>query len=135
MSSRCSFSLYQLCAIILERREHLVQLCENRFTPQKTRLQQHLDQTGVLTTEQEDINKRVSVVSDDFEDLEISMFLATQLFKLYEHQLIELMFNQKVQPKRSYIRIEALFAEVGVKLQHLEGRLRELEGIDVTDSQ
>ena len=128
MRSRCNFSVYQLRRIILARRKHLFQLREKRFTPQKTRLHQHLDQTGVLTTEQEDINKRVSVVSDDFEDFEISMFLARKLFDVYEDLL-------NVPPKRSYIGLKALFAEVGVKLQNLEGRLRQLGGIDVTDAQ
>ena len=101
---------------------------KKRFTPQKPRLQQHLVQTGLLTTEQKDINKRVLVVSDGFEDLEISVFMARKLFDVYEDLL-------NVPPKRSYIRIEALFAEVGVKLQHLEGRLRELERLNVTAAQ
>ena len=131
MSSSCSYSLSRLRRIILARRRHLVQLCEKRFTPQKIRFQQHLDQTGVMTTEQEDINKRVSVVSDYFDDLEISMFLVTRLFG----QLKTKRFNEKVPPKRSYIRLKALFPEVSVKLQHLEGRLRQLEGIDVTAAQ
>ena len=131
MRSRCNFSVYQLRRIILARRKHLFQLREKRFTPQKTRLHQHLDQTGVLTTEQEDINKRVSVVSDYFEDLEISMFLVTRLFGPLKTK----KFNRKVPPKRSYIRLKALFAEVSVKLQHLEGRLRQREGIDVTAAQ
>ena len=50
------------------------------------------------------------------------MFMARKLFDVYEDLL-------NVPPKRSYIRIEALLAEVSVKLQHLEGKLRELEVI------
>ena len=119
MSSRCSFSLYQLCAIILERREHLVQLCENRFTPQKTRLIQHPDQTGVLTNEQQNLNKRVSVVSDDFEETLRLILAAELLFYDYEEA------QPNIQPQLRD-QITDLFDDIGVRIQHLECKVREL---------
>ena len=39
---------------------------QKRFTAQEARLLQHPDRTGVLTTEQQNLNKRVKAVSDDF---------------------------------------------------------------------
>ena len=39
---------------------------QKRFKAQQTRLLQRPDQTGVLTAEQQDLNKRLKAVSDDF---------------------------------------------------------------------
>ena len=42
------------------------QSIQNRFKAQETRLLKRPDQTGALTAEQQDLNKRVKAVSDDF---------------------------------------------------------------------
>ena len=128
MSSRCNYSLSQLFENVKTRRRNLIILHKKRFEAQQARLLQFPDQTGVLTAEQQGLNKRVEAVSDDFEAALDILNQAKWLVDDYEHT------PSKDQPKLRG-QIEALFAEVSVKLPNLEGRVRELEGIDVTDEQ
>ena len=127
MSSGRNYSGSQLRKIFSARHDTLSQLHYGRFQAQRTRLQYNSDQT-VLTIEQQSLNERVLVVHIAF--VNASGLLATLQFLLndYDHA------QQNVQPQL-LDQINSVIADLGVKLQNLEGRLRELEGIDVTDAQ
>ena len=142
MSSGRNHSGSHLREMFIARHETLSQLHYGRFQAQRTRLQYDSDQTGVLTIEQQNLNERVLVVHCAF--VKASGLLVTLKFLLDDYDRAQ----QNVQPqprKRETAlivdqanpldQITTLIAEIGVKIQNLEGRLRELEGIDVTDAQ
>ena len=132
MSSGSNYSVSELRRIFIARKDTFYQIHDERFTAQRTRLQQHPDQTDVLKTVQQDINQRVSVVSDDFEDTLSLLCAAGLLVDDYDQA------EPNVQPQlRDQLAalFPDLFADIGVKIHYLEGKVRQLEGIDVTDSQ
>ena len=137
MSSGSNYSGSQLRRIFNARQHTLLQVLEERFKAQQMRLHQRPDQTGERTTEQQNLNERVWAVQYAFAKVR-SLLFTVELFLDYydkvpeEHvQIIALI----VDHEKPLDQITAKIAEVGVKLQNLEGRLRELEGIDFTASQ
>ena len=141
MSSGSNYSGSQLRRIYTARYNTLFKELAERLKAQQTRLHQRPDQTGVLTIEQKNLNERVSVVHKAF-GRAISLFFTVELFLDYYDQA-----RQNVQPEH-HVQIIALIvdqenpldqiatkiADVGVKLQNLEVRLLELEGIDINDA-
>ena len=112
-----------------------------RFKAQQTRLHQRPDQTGSLTTEQQNLNERVWVVQYAFMKARSLFFTVELLLDYYaqaqqnvqpEHhvQIIALIVDQE----NPLDQIAAKIADIGVKLQNLEVRLLELEGIDINDA-
>ena len=135
MSSGRNYSGSQLRRILIARHHTFFQLHGGRFTAQRTRLLQRPDQTDVLTTEQQDLKVRVLVVHCAFATASDLLVTVKVLLDYYDEQQ-----NAQPQPSNQVTalivdEINALIAELGLKLQNLECRLRELEGIDVTDAQ
>ena len=135
MSSGRNYSGSQLRRIFIARQDTLLQLRAGRFKAQQTRLLQRPDQTGVLTTEQKNLKKLGLVVHIRFAKASDLLVTVKCLLDYYDEQ-------QNAQPQPSNREtalivddITTLIAEIGVELQNLECRLRQLEGIDVTDAQ
>ena len=95
---------------------------QNRFNEQETRLSQSPDQTGVLTTEQQDLNKRVKAVSDDF------MAPARQLEELNSLFVDHSQAQENDQPQIRN-QIQAKMGELDVMLLNVKGKVQELEEI------
>ena len=128
MSYGSNYSVSELHRIFIARQDAFRQLRE-RFTAQQTRLVERNENSGSLTIEQQNLNERVSVVHDD-------AFLVTGglIFA------VELLFDDyyQAQPNdQPQLRdqIAARIADIGIMMQGFEGKVRELEGIDVTDAQ
>ena len=65
MSSARNYSIQVLREMVFAN-GMIYQKLNKQFKAQETRLLQRPDQTGALTAEQQDLNKRVKAVSDDF---------------------------------------------------------------------
>ena len=99
-----------------------------RFKALETRLLQHPDQTGVLTIEQENLNQRVLAVSNTFKATENIMLAAFYLLAAYN--VAKTNLQQQLRDQIIPLLLD-LFADLGVQIQNLESKVRELEGIDV----
>ena len=103
-----------------------------RYRPLKTRLLQHPDQTGVLTVEQQNLNQRVLAVFNTFEATENIMLAAFYLLAVYNVPKTNL--QQQVRDQIIPLLLD-LLSDLGVRIEKLERKVRELEGLDVTDAQ
>ena len=137
MSSGRNYSGSQLRRIFIARQDTLLQLRAGRFKAQETRLLQRPVQTGVLTTEQQNLKTLVLVVHIAFSKASDYFVSVKCLLDDYD----QAQQNAQPQPRDRETAlivydINELIAEIGVELQNLEGWLRELEAIDdVTDAQ
>ena len=96
------------------------QKLQKRFKAQETRLPQRSDQTGVLTAEQQDLNKRVSAVSDAYEETGNLLSAVRFLFGDYD----EAQPNYQAQLRD---QIEAKMDELAAMMINFEGKVQELE--------
>ena len=131
MSSVNNYSVSQLREILTARGNHLTQV-HDRIDLQETRLLQRPDQTGVLTTEQQTLNQRFVAVRNDYVATGKVVIVAFCLLEAYG------LADPNDQPRlRDQIRqlLLALFANIAVQIENIEDKVRELEGIDVTDAQ
>ena len=98
------------------------QKLQNQFEAQETRLLQRPDQTGALTAEQHDLNKRVLAVSVDLMATAIKMAKLDLLFAAYYRA----QPNDQPQLRN---QIQAKMGELDVMLINVEGKVQELEEI------
>ena len=103
-----------------------------RYRPLETRLLQHPDQTGVLTVEQENLNQRVSAVSNAFKATGFLVLAADFLFRSFD--VAQPNLQPQLRDQITQLLLD-LFADVGVQMQYFESKVRQLEGVDVNDVQ
>ena len=127
MSSGSNYSVSELRRIFIARQDAFRQLRE-RFTAQQTRLVERNENSGSLTIEQQNLNERVLVVRDAFL-LTASLIFAVELL-FYDY--FQAQPNDQPQLRD---QITAKIPGIGILMQHFESKVRELEGIDVTDAQ
>ena len=128
MSFASNYSVSMLHRIFIARQNTFYQLYDERFTAQQTRLVQRKGNSGSLTFEQQNLNESVLVDLDAFLATGGLVFAVESLFDDY----VQAQPNDQPQLRD---QIAAKIADIGIKLQNLEGRLRQLEGIDVTAAQ
>ena len=128
MSSVSNYSVWQLHTIFIARQDAWLKLHDERLAAQQTRLVKHADQTGVLTIEQQNLNKRVSEVCN--------ALAATRkmLSKLVGSKFDDYVLAQPIDQPGIRVQIDALIDDMGMKMRCFEGKIRELEGIDVADA-
>ena len=95
------------------------QKLQKQFKAQETRLLQRPDQTGVLTIEQQDLKKRVSTVSDAYEETGNLLSAVRFLFDDYDQA------QPNDQPQLRDQR-EAKMDELTVMMINFEGKVQEL---------
>ena len=129
MCSVSNYSVSQLHTIFIARQDAWLKLHDERLTAQQTRLVKHADQTGVLTIEQQNLNKRVSEICN--------ALIATRnmLSKLVGSKFDDYVLAQPIDQPGIRVQIDALIDDMGMKMRCFEGKIRELEGIDVADAQ
>ena len=99
---------------------------QKQFKAQETRLLQRPDQKGALTAEQQDLNKRVNAVSDDFMATAKQMRELDSLFVDYN-----CCFAQPNDQPQLRNQIQAMMInDVRPMFRNLVARLEELEGIN-----
>ena len=128
MSSERNYSVSELYRISIARQDFFFQLQDKQFEPQYERLLQHPDQSGVLTVEQQYINKLLLAVCDGFK--ETSKLLQGSLSLFDDYDVAPPYFQQQ---RRDQIIAE--MNENGAILRNLEKSVQELRGIDATDIQ
>ena len=142
MTSGRNYSGSQLRRIFNARHNMLFQVLDEQFIALRKRFQHFFEQTGSLTTEQQNLNNRVLIVYNVFVKAR-SLFLPVKLFLDYydrsqqndQPQLCDQMVALIADQAKTLEQTAAKIAGIGVKLQNLEGRLRELKGISFTASQ
>ena len=124
MSSSRNYSISELRALVIERGNNLFELYENRFKPQEARL----FQTGILTSEQQDLNQQLTKVHDCFVKVSKAIeasgtlilgFLDLQPF-IHHHQQLGDQISATFSP---------VFYEMETVINDLEGNVQELESI------
>ena len=128
MSSARNYSIQVLRAMVFANGMIYLKL-NKQFKAQETRLLQRPDQKGALTAEQQDLNKRVKAVSDDFMAKAKQIEEWDSLFVAYDQA------QPNDQPQLQNQIQSMMINDVGPMFLNFVTRIEELEGIDVTDAQ
>ena len=129
MCSVSNYSVSQLHTIFIARQDAWLKLHDERLTAQQTRLVKHADQTGSLTIEQQNLNKRVSKI--------VYSLVATRNRRSKSAVNMFDDYDRAWPIDQPLIRdqIEALIDDIGMVMEDFEDEIRELEGLDVPDAQ
>ena len=122
MSSARNYSILVLRGMVFANGMIYLKL-NKRFKAQETRLLQRPDQTGALTAEQQDLNKRVKAVSDDFMAKAKQIEELNSLFVAYDQA------QPNDQPQLQNQIQSMMINVVRPMFQNLVARLEELKGI------
>ena len=122
MCSVSNYSVSQLHTIFIARQDAWLKLHDERLT----RLVQQNENSGSLTIEQQNLNKRVSLIR--------KASVATRNKRSKSVVFVFNDYDQALPIDQPGIRdqIEALIDYIGVEMLDFEDEVRELEGIAVT---
>ena len=119
MCSVSNYSVSQLHTIFIARQDAWLKLHDERLT----RLVQQNENSGSLTIEQQNLNKRVSLIR--------KASVATRNKRSKSVVFVFNDYDQALPIDQPGIRdqIEALIGDLGMKMQYCEGKVREFEGM------
>ena len=129
MTSSCNYSVSQLRDILIARGEYFFQLYGERFEPLDTILQQHLNQTGVLTIEHQDLIQRLSDAHDAFAETYKQM----EVVRMKLESFLDLPVEYLQQQLRDQISatFPSMVDTIGVMINNYESQVEELEIINI----